>query len=106
MTAPEGSAPPKAVNVLQDLLAKLEELRAEMAPYDADAPKSTPSPEVAMRRVTELGLVMSTCAVHGLGLLAEIAQYQRVLAETATITLQMKQMQQRPLQIPPGIKLG
>lgn len=111
MSAPDKDEPEKGHkdplpkrDVLKELIQRIDALQALA---DVERKQGTfPMERETTRRTTEAILIMAECAVHGLGLLAESTQYQRVQAETAAITLQMKQMQSRPLQMPPGLKLG
>lgn len=92
MSDEKDQAAPKKKDVLKELLAKLEELKTPL-PAGPSGISAEWAASPADRRLVELTHVMSTCAVHALGILAEIAQYQRVIAETSAITLQMKQLQ-------------
>ena len=91
MSDEKDQAAPKKRDVLKELMGRAEELTRALK-TDAEFP-AVPNDDENMRRMTEVGVVIATCAVHALGILAEIATYQRVIAETSTITLQMKQMQ-------------
>lgn len=71
----------KKPNVVQDLLDRAKELSS--------------APEAAQAKALA---IMAECAVHGLGLLAEMVQYQRIQAEATAFAMTAK-MQAMP---PPG----
>lgn len=90
------SPPPKNKDVLKELVARVELLTKELA-------LSEGAHWTVQGQRNEGVAIIATCAVHAISILAEIATYQRVLAETSAITLQMKQMgAQRGMGLGPG----